>query len=369
MARRSAIPRRGRFHSGSYRPGAPPGSLAAPPGDARAPMPPARVDMLSYGADMLREDRDTRLADCPMPPADAAGVRWIHLRGLPTPAQLETLGRDFGLHPLALEDVLHREGRAKAESYGAQQFVVLDHVHRADGTGLRADPVSFFLGPNYLISIDTIGADLFEPVRQRIRSGSRIRTLGSDYLLYALLDVIVDEGFPLLEQLGGELEELEDAILDNPDAETRNRIHYIKRELLLMRRAWWPQREMIAELMRHDGTFVSEITRLHLRDCHEHGVIALELVETYREMASSLLDTYLSAVSQRMNDIMKTLTIIATIFMPLSFVAGLYGMNFDTESPWNMPELHWRFGYPYALGLMVAVVVGMLAYFRHKRWW
>src|SRR5690606_4035238 len=217
-------------------------------------------------------------------------------------------------------------------------------------------------------SINDGPQDVFEPVRQRVRAAGRIRRLGADYLLYALLDTIVDSGFPLLDDLGAELEALEDDILQDAAPEARDRLHYAKRELVLMRRAWWPQREVIASLMREDASFIRDSTHVYLRDCHDHSVVIVDFVETYREMASSLLDVYLSTVSQRMNNIMKALTIVATIFLPLTFITGLYGMNFDTESRFNMPELHWRYGYLYVLALMAAIVGAMLWFFRRRRW-
>jgi magnesium transporter len=351
------------------RPGAPPGSLDAAPDDTDTGSS-ARISLMRYGEHTdIVEQAELAAGHCVAPPADATDVTWLHLQGAPAPDQLRVLGEAFGLHPLALEDVFDREGRAKLETFDGQQFVVLNHVHRdAEGT-VSAEQVSFFVGRHYLISIDEGAQDIFDPVRQRIRGKSRIRSRGSDYLLYALIDVIIDSGFPLLETLGDELEALEDQTLDNPTQQARNKIHYAKRELVLMRRAWWPQREVVAALMRDDEQFLTDTTRLYMRDCYDHCVIEIDFVETYREMASSLLDTYLSAVTQRMNDIMKALTIIATIFLPLTFLTGLYGMNFDTGQHWNMPELHWRFGYFYALGVMSAVVVGMLVYFKRKRWW
>ncbi|MGH8274856.1 MAG: magnesium/cobalt transporter CorA [Gammaproteobacteria bacterium] len=350
-----------------HRPGAPPGSLESAVVEETA-APPARISLLRYAKKgVIEERREVAPAELKAPAADAAEVEWIHVQGLPTPEQLKALGETFGLHPLALEDVFNREGRAKFESYEAHQFVVLSHVHRDEGGGFSADQVSFFLGKRYLISINEGAKDVFDPVRQRIRSNGKVCGRDAGYLLYTLMDVVIDEGFPLLEALGDDLEALEDEILDNPSREARNKIHYAKRELVQMRRAWWPQREVIASLMRDGEQFLSETTRLYMRDCYDHCVIVMDFVETYREMTSSLLDTYLSSVSQRMNDIMKSLTMIATIFLPLSFIAGLYGMNF-TASPWNMPELHWHYGYFYALGVMIAIMLGMIFYFRRKRW-
>lgn len=355
-----------------YHPGLPPGSLDTTPSDAAAEAP-ARILLLSYGRQGVDQDlQDVAAADC-RPPAASPGhapgaVQWLHVQGRPEPRQLRALGAAYGLHPLALEDILRREGRAKTESFDGQQFVVLNVLQDLADGGLGQYQLGFFLGPGWLISFSEAPEALFEPVRKRLRAGGKICEHGADYLLYTLTDVVVDSAFPLLETLGDRLELLEDEILDDPSHDARNAIHYAKRELVQMRRAWWPQREVIATLMRDDTHSLSDTTRLYLRDCHEHSVIVIDFVETYREMASSLLDTYLSAVSQRMNDVMKALTIIATIFLPLTFLAGLYGMNFDTASPWNMPELHWRYGYLGVLGIMGVVVAGMLVWFRRKRW-
>jgi magnesium transporter len=350
-----------------HRPGAPPGTLETAVLEKAAPAPAARLRLMRYDKNGAEDKGEIGAEACKAPAADDAGVLWLHVQGLPTPEQLKALGVAFGLHPLALEDVFNQEGRAKFETYDAQQFVVLNHMRHDEESGFISDQVSFFLGKNYLISIDESDKDAFEPVRQRISGKGMFRTRGADYLLYALMDVVIDSGFPLLEELGDELEALEDEVLENPSREARNKIHYAKRELVQMRRAWWPQREVIAGLMRDDENFLSQNTRIYMRDCYDHCVIVMDFVETYREMISSLLDTYMSSVSQRMNDIMKALTIIATIFLPLSFVAGLYGMNF-AGGHWNMPELHWRYGYFYALGVMLAIVLGMLAYFKRKRW-
>lgn len=351
------------------RPGAAPGSLDTATGGAAPAAPPARLLLMRYDAHGQVEEQALATPDAlAAPAADATGVTWLHLQGQPDAAQLRSLGERFGLHPLALEDVLHREARAKVEAFDGQQFVVLSRVHRDVGGEFCTDQVGFFLGANYVISINQGPEDVFEPVRTRIRADGKIRTRGADYLLYSLIDIVVDGAFVLLEELGDRLETLEDEILDDPSAEARNQIHCAKRELMQMRRAWWPQREVIAALMRNEEHGLSDTTRLYLRDCYDHCVIVIDFVETYREMTASLLDTYLSAVTQRMNDIMKALTIIATIFLPLTFITGLYGMNFDTGSPWNLPELHWRYGYPYVLGVMSGVVIGMVVYFRRKRW-
>ena len=353
-------------------PGSSPGSLQPVPGTSDAGLAPARLLLLRYTAEgLLQEQADVAIeaAGSAARAAKAAEVVWLHLQGLPSPQQLQALADAFGLHPLALEDVLHRGQRAKAESYDAHQCVILTLGQREPDAGAcQVDQVSLFLGRNFVVSIHDGRQDVFGPVRQRIRGTARIRRQGADYLLYALLDTIVDSGFPLLDEMGDELEALEDEILQEPDRDARNKLHYAKRELVVMRRAWWPQREVVASLMRDDAPFVQDGTRVYLRDCHDHCVAVIDLVENYREMTSSLLDVYLSSVSQRMNNVMKALTVVATIFLPLTFITGLYGMNFDTDSRWNMPELHWRFGYLYVLALMLGIVVGMLWYFRRKRW-
>jgi len=367
--------RRQAFRRRNNRPGAPPGSLepvASAQGEAA--LPPAQLLLMHYASEgEVIEQPHASIEAAAADVLETQRVVWLHLQGLPSPQQLQSLKESMGLHPLALEDVLHRGQRAKAEAYDAHQFVILNLVRRDKGGdgecgACRVDQVSLFLGCNFVVSINDGNQDIFEPVRQRIRANGKIRRLGADYLLYALLDTIVDSGFPLLDELGDELEALEDEILLDDDGDARNKLHYAKRELVVMRRAWWPQREAIASLMRGDAPFIHESTRVYLRDCHDHSVVMIDFVETYREMASSLLDVYLSAVSRRMNNIMKGLTIVATIFLPLTFITGLYGMNFDTGSRFNMPELHWRYGYLYVLGVMAAVVLGMLVYFRRKRW-
>lgn len=351
------------------RPGSPPGALDGTAGTGATRAAPARVALIRYGQQgIIEELHGIAAEDCAPPPAGSDEVTWLHMQGAPTAEQLEALAHAFGLHPLAIEDVFHREARAKVEAFDSGLFVILDRMHRDADEGCCASPVNLFLGRNYVISIDQGPDNLVGPVRARIAARGSICRHQADYLLYALLDLVVDSAFTLLEDLGDRLEELEDRILDTPTREARNAIHYARRELILMRRAWWPQREVIATLLRDEGGLLARETRLYLRDCHDHCVIVIDFVETYREMTASLLDTYLSAVSQRMNDIMKTLTIIATIFLPLTFITSLYGMNFDTASAWNMPELRWPFGYLYALGLMAVIAMAMLVLFRRKGW-
>lgn len=347
--------------------GAPPGSLDLPrPGEA--PAPPAIISALLYDGNSIGERISVAAADLTPPDGVEERILWIRIEGRPTGAQLASLGRNFSLDPLALEDVINRVGRPKYDSYESYQFVVLGSFCRRGDGALIEGQISLFLGKGWVISINEGATDVFDPIFQRLHGSGAIRTHGSDFLFYSLIDMIVDRCFPILDEFGDGLEALEEGILDSPDREARERLHYARRELVRLRRSWWPQRDVIATLMRNDSGSLSETSRLYMQDCHDHCVIIIDFVESYHSTVSSLMDLLLSSVGQRMNDIMKALTIIATIFMPLSFIAGLYGMNFDTDSPWNMPELHWRFGYFYALGIMLAVVIVMLVYFRRKRW-
>jgi magnesium transporter len=234
---------------------------------------------------------------------------------------------------------------------------------------LESEQVSLFLGPDFVVTFQERPGDCLEPVRERIRKKvARIRDAGPGYLTYSILDAVIDHFFPLLEAYGERLETLEDRIILRPDRSVVAEIHDMKRELLYVRRAIWPQREALNTLVRDDIPHISAETRLYLRDCYDHCVRLIDLVETYREVCSDLMDLYLSSISNRMNEIMKVLTIISTLFIPLTFVVGVYGMNFDTASPWNMPELKWYFGYPLCLALMAAITVGQIFFFRRKGW-
>ena len=278
------------------------------------------------------------------------------------------MGGLFHLHPLALEDAVNVHQRSKVDRYGDQLFITARVP--ADTVGFRTEQVSLFVGKNFVITFLEDPGDCFEPVRRRLRDDEGlIRRRGADYLAYALLDASIDAYFPLLETFGDRLEELEDEVIATPSRTTVGRIHDAKHDLRMLRRAIWPMREAMSQLSRDDTPVIAVETRVYFRDLYDHAVQIIDIVETYRELGSDLNDLYLSALSNRMNEIMRVLTVIATIFMPLSFVAGLYGMNFDTQaSPWNMPELHWRYGYPLALATMAAVAFGMLLFFRRRGW-
>jgi magnesium transporter len=295
---------------------------------------------------------------------------WIHVQGCATPDTLRQLGRMFGLHVLALEDVLNTGQRTKLDEYQGQLFLVMNLPERNDSS-VEAQQVSLFLGPNYLISFHAGAADPFEPVRARLREHvGRLRERGSDFLLYCLVDLIVDQGFPLLEDIGEEIEQIEDELLGEPDKPVLNRIHRLRRELLLLRRLLWPQSGVLRQLLNGEYAYINESTKVFLRDCEDHATHILELLESYREMTSVMLEAYLSSASNRLNEVMRVLTVIATIFMPLTFIVGIYGMNFSVNetSPWAMPELRWAYGYPAVWLVMILIGIAMLFYFKRKKW-
>ncbi len=345
-------------------PGTSPGTLI------RRPEPiPARFRLVDYSAaEHIEHDFDSP-AECePYLPKDT--VTWIHVQGSADPVAVEQLGGLLDLHALALEDTLNTGQRPKFEAYGDQAFVVL-HRPVLSGDVVSVEQVSLFAGDGFLVSFHEGAEDPFEPVRDRLRRGvGRYRTSASDYLLYALIDLIVDEGFPVLEDLGEQIEDLEEQLIQQPNRKSLVRIHQIRRELLLLRRMLWPQREVVSGLLRGDLELIRGETRVYLRDCYDHTIQVMDLIETYRDMTASLLDMYMSGVSNRLNENMRVLTIIATLFIPLTFITGLYGMNFaNPESPWAMPELHWYYGYPLVWLIIAATAIGMLIFFKRRKWW
>lgn len=297
------------------------------------------------------------------PPADES-VIWINVGGVHQVDIVEALGKQFMLHPLLLEDVTNTDQRPKLDDYETYVYLVIKMLSLTDRKEIAVEQVSLVLGRNYVISFQENGTDVFQPVRERLRGGKgRLRQSGADYLLYALVDATVDQYFAVLEFLGEKIEAVQQAVVDHPEPETLNDIHALKRQLLFLRRAVWPLRDVMNNLSRSDCPFLQEPTKLFFRDVHDHVVQIVDTIETLREMVSASLDIYLSSVSYRLNAVMRVLTVITTIFMPLSFIASIYGMNFE-----HMPELQSRWGYPLVLAVMTAVGVGMLLLFKKKRW-
>ena len=296
---------------------------------------------------------------------DAPTVTWINIDGLHQIEILEKLGECYGFHPLVLEDILNTDQRPKMEDYGDYLYIVLRMLSYNDQSSeIDTEQVSLILGPNFVFSFQEKEGDVFDPIRERIRNNKgRIRKMGADYLAYALLDSIVDNYFMIMEKLGETIEFLEEELVTHPVPETLQTIHQLKRELIFLRKAVWPLREVISGLERGELVLVKETTRIYLRDVYDHTIQVIDTIETFRDMISGMLDIYLSSVSNRLNSVMKVLTIIATIFMPLTFIAGIYGMNFK-----YMPELGWRWGYPMVWVLVIVISVFMLIYFKKKRW-
>lgn len=328
--------------------------------------PRPRIDVIVYGPDDVREIRGVS-------PDELVAFRkkwpvvWVNIVGLGDEATLRQIGRLFGMHRLALEDVVTLHQRAKVEPFGDQLFVV---ARMMDAAEMKSEQLSLFMTEGVVLTFQEREGDCFDHVRARIRERQGIiRSSGADYLVYALLDATIDSYFPLIEVLGMTLSDLEDEVLEHPEKSTAERIHETKRQLIGLRRNIWPHREMLSALDRGTSNLLQPETRVHLRDVYDHAIQIIDLVESYREVSSDLMGLYLSSVSNRMNEVMKVLTIFATIFMPLGFIAGLYGMNFDPEvSRWNMPELGWSFGYPFALGLMAASAGALLYVLRRKGW-
>ena len=323
-----------------------------------------KITIMDYDETQFQVRETETLEEC-YPFKDRPTIIWINIDGIHEIETLEKLGDCFALHPLTLEDILNTDQRPKIEDYGEYIFIVLKMLYPDDETGeILAEQVSLVLGKNFVISFQEKEGDIFNSVRERIRSGKgRVRKMGADYLVYSLLDSIVDNYFIILEKLGERIEFLEEKLIINPVPETINLIHKLKREMIFLRRSVWPLREVIGSIERGESSLIKGSTNIYLRDVYDHTIQVIDTIETFRDILSGMLDIYLSSVSNRLNAVMKVLTIIATIFMPLTFIAGIYGMNFK-----YMPELEWRLGYPVILLTMVSIGVLMLVSFRKKKW-
>lgn len=360
--------RRNKKHSKSIKrrtsPNAPPGTLAPDP-DAR----PTQLRILRYGPSDFEE----------MNPAAIEQVRacqhrspvvWVDVEGLGDQKLIEKLGELFSLHWLELEDIVHVHQRAKVEEYANHLYVVMPMMSSVDR--FQSEQISLVLCDTGVLTFqEGCPGDAFDPIRQRIRTSTgKIRSQGPDYLVYAIIDAVIDGYFPVLERYGERLDALDDALVESTrSTQLIDELHDIRHDLRQLRRAIWPMREAMATLLRETTPHIQDTTRVYLRDCYDHVVQLIDIVETYRELTADLRDLYMSAVSNRINETMRVLTIISTIFIPLTFIAGIYGMNFDTKvSPWNMPELEWYYGYPVCLAAMAAVTAGMMVMFYRRGW-
>ncbi len=323
-----------------------------------------KITIVDYDEDHLEEKEAKTIEEC-FPFKEKPTVTWINIDGLHEIEIIDKLGKHFDLHPLIIEDIVNTGQRPKMEDLENYIFFVLKMLYYDEKKDdITTEQVSLILGSNFVISFQERPGDVFDPVRERIRkSRGRIRKVGSDYLAYALIDAIVDHYFIVLEKLGEKIEYLEEELVTYPRPETLQAIHNLKRDNIFLRKSVWPLREVISGLERGESPLIEKSTEIYLRDVYDHTIQVIDTLETYRDMVSGMLDTYLSSVSNKMNEVMKVLTVIATIFIPLTFIAGVYGMNFE-----YMPELGWHWGYVMVWIIMVTVTALMAFYFKTKKW-
>ena len=323
-----------------------------------------KITIIDYDEEKFQE-KEVETIDEVFPFSDKSTATWINLDGIHQVDNIEKIGKHFKIHPLVLEDIMNTGQRPKMEDFNNYLFLVLKMLsYDEEENETKTEQVSLILSSNYVISFQESEGDVFDPIRERIRTDrGRIRKMGVDYLAYSLIDAIVDNYFMVLEKIGEKIEDIEDELVKNPTPEVLHTIHRLKRELIFLRKSVWPLREVISRLERWESPLIDKSIDIYLRDVYDHTIQVIDALETFRDMLSGMLDIYLSSVSNRMNEVMKVLTIIATIFIPLTLVAGIYGMNFR-----YMPELDWVWGYPIVYMIMLAISAVMLVYFRRKRW-
>jgi len=338
-----------------------PGSLVHV-GEERTEKP--KITIIDYDRNNYQEKVVENVEEC-FPFKDSPTVSWINVDGIHQVDIIEKMGKHFGIHPLVMEDIVHTNQRPKMVDYDSYIYVVLKMLwFENDGTDVKAEQVSIILGPDFVLSFQEVEGDTFDFVRERLRnSKGRIRNVGSDYLAYALLDSIVDNYFLIIERFGEAIEDLEDKLIEDPSPEILQNIHDLKKEMIYLRKSVWPLRDVINRLERTESNLIKDSTFVFLKDVYDHTIQVVDAIETYRDILTGILDVYLSSVSNKMNEVMKMLTIIATIFIPLTFIAGMYGMNFT-----NMPELDWQWGYPAVWFINILIFLFMYAYFRRKNW-
>lgn len=352
-----------RFHKKrSVKSGLPPGTLVHI-GDGSDEA--VQISVISYTSEGVEEHQFQQIDQYLQHKFNSSAVLWVNVEGVHDVELIRALGEKHTFHPLVLEDVVNTVQRPKIEDYGDYLFIVLKMLRPVAGGDFSSEQLSIILGQDYLFTFqEGINSDAFDPVRQRIRnSKGKIRGMGADYLAYALIDAIVDGYFSILEEVGERIVDIEEELALTPDQKSLQRINSMKKEIIFLRKAVWPLREAISFLERGDSKLLQDATRIYFRDVYDHTVQVIDTVETYRDLLSGMLDLYLSSISNRTNEVMKFLTVIGTIFMPLTFLVGVYGMNFK-----NLPELGWKNGYFALWGVMLALALLMVAYFRKKHW-
>ena len=329
----------------------------------------ADISLIQYDAETIFEGSFDSFEEL-IAKLDPGKVNWINIDGLGDIELLHKLGDHFHVHPLALEDVLNTTQRPKVERFADHFFIVSEMIYFNEESQLSFEQVSIFLGGYFLLTLqEECGHDVFDHVRERLRAGrGYARKMKSDYLAYALLDATVDRIFPVLESVGDSIESVEEELLDKPTKGSLKKLYEAKRLLLHLRRAAWPHRDIFNTLIRDDTGLIGRETQIFLRDCYDHITQIIDIIESYRDLTAGLMDLYLSSLGFRTNEIMRVLTVVTVLFIPLTFIAGVYGMNFDTSQKWNMPELHWPFGYLYFWVLCLCSVVAMLLFFKRRKW-
>ncbi len=342
--------------------GLPPGSLVHI-GDKKRET--TKMSLIEYSENFINQ-REIQLDDLSRLDFNETGIKWINIEGLSEVDTLAKIGDVFNIHPLALEDILNTDQRAKVEIYDLYLYISAKMLfYNTESSGFNIEQVSFILGNNYLVSFLESDTNVFEPIIRRLQQGmSRIRKLGADYLAYSLLDVIVDDYFNVLEKFSEKIEIAEDEMVIQTTSKTLRTIHKLKRQVLFLHKSVWPLRDVLSSLERGESPIIKDSTEIYIRDLYDHIVQVMDTSETLREILSSMMDVYLSSSSNRMNEIMKVLTIISTVFMPLSFIVGIYGMNLK-----NIPELSWDWMYPVLWLVMISISVVMLYFFKKKKWW
>jgi len=323
-----------------------------------------KITIVDYDEKHLQEKEVKSIEEC-AGYEDKSTITWINIDGVHKIKFIEEIGKHFNLHPLILEDIVDTDQRPKIKDFGDYIFIILKMIYYdKNDNEMKAEQVSLILGKNYVISFQEREGDVFNSIRERIRNNiGRIRKAGADYLVYSLMDAIVDNYFIIIEKLGEKIENLEDKMISRPKPANLRVIHKLRRDLIFLRKSVWPLREVISILQRGESSLILESTNVYLRDVYDHTIQVMDTVETLRDIISGMLDIYLSSASNRMNEIMKMLTIIATIFIPLTFITGIYGMNFQ-----NMPEIKWVWGYPAVLLGMLIIGIVMVVYFKRKKW-
>ncbi|MBU1018065.1 magnesium/cobalt transporter CorA [Patescibacteria group bacterium] len=323
-----------------------------------------KISYIDYDENKLEEKKVKTIEEV-FPFKGLPSITWVNVDGLHDIKLIEKIGTYFQFHPLVMEDVCNTGQRPKMEDFDDYLFIVLKMLTYDDKKDeVNAEQVSFLVASNYIISFQEKEGDIFDPVRERLRnSKGRIRKMGADYLAYALIDIIVDHYFTIIEKLGEHIENLEEEVIKNSTPLTLQKINHLKKEMLFIRKSIWPLRELISGLERSETPIIQSETFVFLKDVYDHTIQVIDTIESFRDIASGMVDSYLSSVSNRMNEIMKVLTIFAAIFIPLTFVAGIYGMNFDF-----MPELHWKWGYGMIWGIFLTLGIGMLFYFKKRKW-